>query len=518
MQNDNSMPGESKENDNKDPKTQNQPGQNQDSNSLTEPEIIDESKPLLELKDDSQNILLNPGSNEGKLLFNLNKQKYSGNFENKFIFVELKSVDGKESIRSKIEKIEENKNKLNVTLHSSVLNYVDQKHNLSLNVGSQYARKIVEVELKPNSTSSNRSSIKSAKVASDTKGNTTVVFSGLEHNKSYYVSAVNIYEDLRKTTPIVSNSYLENVLVVKTPSNNKEQSSNKQIEPDDKQSSNDQTKQNEQPNPSDQKDSGSSTETPTPNKQMNSDDKNGSDNKTHNQNNNESSTNNLDSNNQTNPVPDQNNSIPKLNNSNPGFDPNVPPDLNALLEQFKKQREQADRLNRPASKVVEELKIKPEQAYEKIKNRSFAIGFNSVDYTKENNGGINDSVVSFEPTGTSWLLDYAWKNGVQNSDELMLYIATNAHVYKRAFNAIKDDEKHRKQFPEYFTQKDQKQARIDSFVLAIPKREANLDAIESGTSYGTSNDLEYFINTKDSATFSLDKGSKQITFDDSKVF
>ncbi|KEZ22823.1 MIP family Ig-specific serine endopeptidase [Ureaplasma diversum] len=364
---------------------------------------------------------------------------------------DTKSGSGSSVIRNNSSK---NSIKFTVTLQSDTLGYNNQKHNLRLNVGSQYARKVVEVELKPNSSSSSRSSIKSTKVASNTKGDTKVEFSGLEHNKSYYVSAVNIYDDLRKTTPIVSNSYSANTsetLVVKTPANSDGSNS-----------------------------VGSSNGSSNPN--------NGFD-------------------------PGQGQNQP--------FDPNA--NLGALLEHIKKQNELRQKLanRRPASKEVKELKIKDDEAYQKIKNRSFAIGFNSVDYAieKENFNKVNDSIVPFNPTGTGWLLDYAWKNNQKDSDELMLYIATNAHVYSRAFNAMKDSEPYKKQFPEYFTQEAQKQAKIDSFILAVPKKEASLEAIPSGQSYDSKNDLEYFVNRKnEAALFSSDNQGKQITYDEDKVF
>ncbi|AHH45109.1 MIP family Ig-specific serine endopeptidase [Mesomycoplasma bovoculi] len=185
-----------------------------------------------------------------------------------------------------------------------------------------------------------------------------------------------------------------------------------------------------------------------------------------------------------------------------------------IIAHIKKLTEEKERKAnyRPASKENKSLQITEQDAYKKLENRSFAIGFNSIDYVKDPNDGdkINTSVVPFEPTGTGWLLDYAWKNGIRDSDELMLYIATNAHVYARAFNAM--DEKYKIKFPEYFTQDEQKQAKIDSFSLAIPKQNANLNAIASGTSYGTENSLIYFLNTQKNSVFDLDKANKELHF------
>lgn len=198
-----------------------------------------------------------------------------------------------------------------------------------------------------------------------------------------------------------------------------------------------------------------------------------------------------------------------------GIDSQNPPfNQSDIIAHIKKITEEKERKAnyRPASKENTLLQISEQAAYKKLEDRSFAIGFNSIDYVNDPNDGnkINTSVVPFEPTGTGWLLDYAWKDGIKGSDELMLYIATNAHVYARAFNAM--DEKYKSHFPEYFTQEDQKQARIDSFSLAIPKQNANLNAIASGTSYGADNSLIYFLNTESTSVFDLEKGNKELHF------
>ncbi|WP_322961849.1 hypothetical protein RRG51_03070 [Mycoplasmopsis cynos] len=141
-----------------------------------------------------------------------------------------------------------------------------------------------------------------------------------------------------------------------------------------------------------------------------------------------------------------------------------------------------------------ELEINQIDAYKKILDRSFAISFNVVTQNIEN-GVRNNDEISFLSTGTGWVLDYAWKNGVENSDELMLYIATNAHVYKYAYNTL--DDKLRNIFPEYFTNKEQKGAKVASFGLGIPLKEPNLEQIESGRHEGNQNIVSYFINSKD---------------------
>lgn len=355
---------------------------------------------------------------------------------------------------NKANSISQNKITFDVSLSSNVLKYLSPKHNLTLVVSSQYAKKFIEVELQHRVSNTSAMSNKSSKAKIDTKGTAIVVFSGLEQNTEYFISKINIYNNQKDENPIASNVYKTPKLFVNTSFNNQpldnKGSSNHRLEPDHQ---------------------------------------NGSNNK------------------------------PEFA---PNFDPNA--NLGALLEHIKKQNQLKEQKasKRPISKQIPELKISEEKAYEKIKNRSFAIGFNSVDYALENDSGINkknDSIIPFEPTGTGWLLDYAWKNNNKNSGELMLYIATNAHVYNRAFNAMKNDEVHKQQFPEYFTQESQKDARIDSFILAVPKKEANLNSIPSGESYGEQNNLEYFINTKkDTSKFDSDIASKTITFDEDKVF
>ncbi|AJQ45580.1 hypothetical protein JM47_03435 [Ureaplasma diversum] len=88
----------------------NKDGKGQDTEPMPEPEVIDTSKPLLELKETSGNISLNPGSNEGRLTFKLDKQKYPENFENKFIVVKIKNIDNNSSILQGFQKLDDPEN------------------------------------------------------------------------------------------------------------------------------------------------------------------------------------------------------------------------------------------------------------------------------------------------------------------------------------------------------------------------------------------------------------------------
>lgn len=132
-----------------------------------------------------------------------------------------------------------------------------------------------------------------------------------------------------------------------------------------------------------------------------------------------------------------------------------------------------------------------QEIYNKLKDRTFAVAFNSYDNYHTNDQGKHFTIYTY-PMGTAWLLDYAWKNNDKNSKEVMLYLATNTHVYRQAFNAL--DQKYKQQFPEYFTQSTQKDARIQSFVLGIPKKEASVQPINNYGNYGFNNRALYFIN------------------------
>lgn len=150
------------------------------------------------------------------------------------------------------------------------------------------------------------------------------------------------------------------------------------------------------------------------------------------------------------------------------------------------------------------LKIKPtvefptllmdeQKIYNKLKDRTFAIAFNSNDAISKNDKG--ELFIPYtQPMGTAWLLDYAWKNNDQKSGEVMLFLATNAHVYKRAFNTL--DEKYKTQFPEYFTQDEQKMAKIHSFTLGVPETNSKVDPINNNYKYKYGNKAIYFINEK----------------------
>ncbi|WP_318036775.1 MIP family Ig-specific serine endopeptidase [Mesomycoplasma ovipneumoniae] len=150
------------------------------------------------------------------------------------------------------------------------------------------------------------------------------------------------------------------------------------------------------------------------------------------------------------------------------------------IENAKRLREQQKQ--ELASNLV---KLTDAQAYEKLKNRTFAIAFNSVDKTDENNP---DDVVKYEPTGTGWLLDAAYN---ENKTEVMLYIATNAHVFARSFNTL--DSKYKDTFPEYFTEPNNAE-KVDSFIIGMPKKDANIQAIDNNSRPDANNTPVYFIN------------------------
>ncbi|MDW2933199.1 MIP family Ig-specific serine endopeptidase [Mesomycoplasma ovipneumoniae] len=175
--------------------------------------------------------------------------------------------------------------------------------------------------------------------------------------------------------------------------------------------------------------------------------------------------------------PSQNNPQNGQQDFAPHFNPNF---IHGGIENAKRLREQQKQ--ELASNLV---KLTDAQAYEKLKNRTFAIAFNSVDKTDENNP---DDVVKYEPTGTGWLLDAAYN---ENKTKVMLYIATNAHVFARSFNTL--DSKYKDTFPEYFTEPNNAE-KVDSFIIGAPKKEANIQAIDNNSRPDANNTPVYFIN------------------------
>ncbi|WNM17114.1 DUF31 family protein [Mesomycoplasma ovipneumoniae] len=137
----------------------------------------------------------------------------------------------------------------------------------------------------------------------------------------------------------------------------------------------------------------------------------------------------------------------------PHFNPNF---IQRGIENAKRLREQQKQ-----ELATNLAKLTDVQAYEKLKNRTFAIAFNSVDKTDESNP---NHVVKYEPTGTGWLLDAAYN---ENKTEVMLYIATNAHIFARSFNTL--DSKYKDTFPEYFTEPNNGE-KVDSFIIGVPKK------------------------------------------------
>ncbi len=73
----------------------------------------------------------------------------------------------------------------------------------------------------------------------------------------------------------------------------------------------------------------------------------------------------------------------------------------------------------------------------------------------------------------------------------MLYIATNAHVFARSFNTL--DSKYKDTFPEYFTEPNNGE-KVDSFIIGVPKKEANIQAIDNNSRPDANNTPVYFIN------------------------
>ncbi len=185
----------------------------------------------------------------------------------------------------------------------------------------------------------------------------------------------------------------------------------------------------------------------------------------------------LDSTKETITTPPQNNPQNGQQDFAPHFNPNF---IQRGIENAKRLREQQKQ--ELASNLT---KLTDAQAYEKLKNRNFAIAFNSVDKTDENNP---DDVVKYEPTGTGWLLDAAYN---ENKTEVMLYIATNAHVFARSFNTL--DSKYKDTFPEYFTEPNNGE-KVDSFIIGVPKKEANIQAIDNNSRPDVNNTPVYFIN------------------------
>ncbi|QJR44314.1 MIP family Ig-specific serine endopeptidase [Mycoplasma miroungirhinis] len=127
-----------------------------------------------------------------------------------------------------------------------------------------------------------------------------------------------------------------------------------------------------------------------------------------------------------------------------------------------------------------------ESIYNKIKDRSFAIGFNSKGIDKDDN---KLSQIAHYNNGTAWLFDYAWKNNQKDSDELILFLATNAHVYSRAFNAL--DKKYKNMFPEYFSSNDEE--KIQGFNIGIAL-DSHIQAINNNEKVSEDNKVQFYSN------------------------
>lgn len=109
-------------------------------------------------------------------------------------------------------------------------------------------------------------------------------------------------------------------------------------------------------------------------------------------------------------------------------------------------------------------KITQQQAIEKLKNRSFSVGFGF----KEKSEQVYDNY-----TGTAWLFDYAFD---QNKQNIVLFLATNLHVYNRQTNTLSEQDKAK--FPEYGTNEDSKNT---NFFLGVPQTNINTNPIPNNT-------------------------------------
>ncbi|WP_436358536.1 MIP family Ig-specific serine endopeptidase [Mycoplasma sp. 480] len=190
---------------------------------------------------------------------------------------------------------------------------------------------------------------------------------------------------------------------------------------------------------------------------------------------------------------------PKENPNNgmpPYFDPS---NVEKQLREAREKREREDQIKRDdLGPQDSDLIISESEAYNEILDRSFAISFNSNGVDPEDN---QSGVIANNPNGTAWLLDYAWKNNQENSDELVLFLATNAHVYQRAYNAL--DQKWKTDFPDYFSKNSTDS--IESFNIGFaPKNIANNASINNLEHPGQGNKAIYYTNATSAQTTKYD--------------
>lgn len=123
------------------------------------------------------------------------------------------------------------------------------------------------------------------------------------------------------------------------------------------------------------------------------------------------------------------------------------------------------------------------QVYQDIYNRTFALGFHGLEQDQK-------SIINYLTQGTGWLLDYAWNS---NKTKVMLYLATNAHVYGASYAPL--DTKYKSIFPEYFNDDSETNVTtIKGISIGKAKKNVNLNQIENGTDPGLANYVNWFSN------------------------
>ncbi|PAK21111.1 hypothetical protein CJJ23_03540 [Mycoplasmopsis agassizii] len=126
-----------------------------------------------------------------------------------------------------------------------------------------------------------------------------------------------------------------------------------------------------------------------------------------------------------------------LNPGNPGdipIPPNFPPTTGTKLEL-------------PPTETAQSSLLTEAQIRQNIFDKTFAITFSAS--ATEN----PSELVYNYPVGTAWLLDYA-KHDLRDSNKYTLFLATNAHVAERAYNAFPDTSVEAKQkYSELFYEK-----------------------------------------------------------------
>ncbi|WP_027119856.1 DUF31 family putative serine protease [[Mycoplasma] testudinis] len=135
--------------------------------------------------------------------------------------------------------------------------------------------------------------------------------------------------------------------------------------------------------------------------------------------------------------------------------------------------------------------ILPEsEIFQNLYDRTFSIAFQGLPpgSTKDTDTVINAS------QGTGWVLDYAWN---PDHSKLMLYLATNAHVYGPVYNP--PPEKYQSNFPEYFNDNiasASNNTTIKGFALGKAGANVNLNPLPNKTNPLSTNQVHFFHNLK----------------------